>query len=142
MDVKHARKFIVLFSKMWIHAERQNQKTESDCILEEIRKRRKNTNFASPEERRKKFEDQYKELKKTVIDNIPEIWPGLEFGLSALHILNILGCNLPFIGLILGRPSSYKTQIISLLSNWYCVYYTDYLPPSHSFHTAHGHDFA
>ena len=125
MDVKPARKFIVLFSKMWIDAERQNQKTERDCILEEIRKRRKNTNFVSPEEWRKKLEEQYKELKKTVIDNIPEIWPGLEFGLSTLRILNILGCNLPFIGLILGRPSSYKTQIISLLSKWYCVYYTD-----------------
>ena len=105
--------------------ERQQQKTQRDYILEEIRKRRKNTKFSSAEEWQKKLEEQYKELKKVVIDNIPEIWPGLEFELSTLRILNILGCNLPFIGLILGRPSSYKTQIISLLSKWYCAYYTD-----------------
>ena len=33
-------------------------------------------------------------------------------------------CSLPFIGLLLGRPSSCKTQTFSLLREWYCVYYT------------------
>ena len=124
-DVRQAKKFNVLFSKILIDMERQQQKTQRDCILEEIRIRRKNAKFSSVDEWQKKLEEQYKELKKTVIENIPEIWSGLEFELSALRILNILGCNLPFIGLILGRPSSCKTQIISLLSKWYCAYYTD-----------------
>ena len=124
-DIKRAKKFVVLFSKIWIDKERQQQKTQRDYILEEIRNRRRNTKFSSAEEWQKKLEQQYIDLKKMVNDNIPEIWPGLEFGLSTLRILNISGCNLPFIGLILGRPSSYKTQIISLLSKWYCTYYTD-----------------
>ena len=53
------------------------------------------------------------------------MWNGLEFELSVLRILNIYGCTLPFIGILLGRPSSYKTQIISPLRKWYCTYYTD-----------------
>ena len=124
-DVRKARKFNVLFSKILIAMERQQQKTQRDHILEEIRNRQKNTKFSSAEEWQKTLEEQYKELKNVVIEQIPEIWPGLEFELSILRILNILECNLPFIGLILGRPSSYKTQIISLVSKWYCTYYTD-----------------
>jgi DNA-binding transcriptional ArsR family regulator len=56
---------------------------------------------------------------------MPEIWPGLEFELSILRILDIEGCTLPFIGIILGRPSSYKTVIISLLKKWHSTFYTD-----------------
>lgn len=51
--------------------------------------------------------------------------PGLEFELSMLRILSIEGCTLPFIGIILGRPSSYKTVIISLLKKWPNAFYTD-----------------
>jgi DNA-binding transcriptional regulator GbsR (MarR family) len=61
-----------------------------------------------------------------VVDrNIPELWPGLEFELSVLRILNIAGCTLPFIGIILGRPSSTKTVTISLPRKWPCTYYSD-----------------
>ena len=48
--------------------------------------------------------ERFTELHSTVKANIPEIWPGLEFELSSLRILNIQDCNLPFIGIILGRP--------------------------------------
>ena len=125
VDHKTAKKFIALLVKICIEMERQQQKTQRDLVLEEIRNRRKNTKFTSPEEWQRICEEKYRELHKTVIDNIPELWPGLEFELSVLRILNISDCNLPFIGLLLGRPSSYKTQIINLLSEWYCVYYTD-----------------
>lgn len=54
---------------------------------------------------------------------------GLEFELSVLRILNIHGCTLPFIGIMLCRPGSYKTQIINLLTRWYCTYYTDDFTP-------------
>ena len=67
----------------------------------------------------------YGELQQVIKDNIPEMWTGLEFELSMLRILNIHGNTLPFIGLFLARPGSYKTQIISLPSDWYCTYYTD-----------------
>ena len=125
VDHKTAKKFIALLAKLCIETERQQQKTQRDLVLEEIRNRRKNTKFTSPEEWQEKLEEKYRELHKTVIDNIPEIWSGLEFELSVLRILNILDCNLPFIGLLLSRPSSYKTAILNLLTEWYCVYYTD-----------------
>lgn len=124
-NIKVAKKFVVLFSKIWIEVERQQQKTQRDYILEEIRNRRKNSKFMSVEEWQTELQKQYVDLEKIVLANVPEMWPGLEFGLSTLRILNILGCNLPFIGLILGRPISFKTQIINLLSKWYCTYYTD-----------------
>lgn len=124
-DIRKAKKFNVLFSKILIGMERQQQKTQRDHILEEIRNRRKNTKFSSPEEWQKKLKEEYKELMNVVIEQIPEIWSGLEFELSVLRILNISDCNLPFIGLLLSRPSSFKTAILNLLKEWYCVYYTD-----------------
>jgi hypothetical protein len=75
------------------------------------------------------LEERYKELKRIVDTNIPEIWPGLEFALSSLRILNIYGCTLPFIGIILARPSSYKTVVLNLLKPWYCTFYTDSFSP-------------
>jgi predicted transcriptional regulator len=108
-----------------IEIERQNQKTQRDQILEEIRKRRKNSNYTSVEEWQHLMEKKYNELRNTVNSTISELWPGLEFELSAMRILNISGCSLPFISLFLGRASSFKTQTLSLLSGWYCVYYTD-----------------
>jgi predicted transcriptional regulator len=69
------------------------------------------------------------ELHNVVNANIPEIWPGLEFGLSSLRILNIHECTLPFIGIILARPSSYKTVGLNLLKPWYCIFYTDSFSP-------------
>jgi hypothetical protein len=71
----------------------------------------------------------YNELQNVVHANIPEILPGLEFELSSLRILNIHGCTLPFIGIILGRPSSYKTVVLNLLKPWYCTFYTDSFSP-------------
>jgi uncharacterized protein YukE len=67
----------------------------------------------------------YNNLKDVVDKKIPKIWPGLEFGLSSLRILNIDDCTLPMIGILLGRPGSGKTVAISLLSRWLYGYYTD-----------------
>ena len=60
---------------------------------------------------------------------MPEIWPGLEFGLSSLRIQNIEDCTLPLIAILLGRPGSGKTVVITLLSKWICTYYTDNFSP-------------
>ena len=69
--------------------------------------------------------EKYQNLKKVVEDEMPEIWPSFEFELSISRILKIGGCDLPFIGIILGRPSSYKTVVIEILKKWYNTYYTD-----------------
>lgn len=57
--------------------------------------------------------------------NLPNLWPALEFELSILKILNIKNCTLPFAGIILGQPSSLKTQCIELLRSWPNTFYTD-----------------
>ena len=71
------------------------------------------------------LQEKYQNLFNVVQNVMPEIWPGLEFELSILRILNIEGCTLPFIGIILGRPSSYKSVIIELLKGWHNTFYTD-----------------
>ena len=71
------------------------------------------------------LQEKYQNLKKVVDDEMPEIWPSFEFELSISRILKIESCDLPFIGIILGRPSSYKTVVIELLKRWSNTYYTD-----------------
>jgi hypothetical protein len=67
----------------------------------------------------------YHNLKNIIQEKMPEIWLGLEYGLSIMQILKIQGCTLPFIGIILGRPSSYKTVIIELFRSYPNTFYTD-----------------
>jgi len=81
------------------------------------------------EEWRTGLVERYNELRNVVLANIPEVLPGLEFEISSLRILNIHECTLPFIGIILGRPSSYKTIVLNLLKPWYCTFYTDSFSP-------------
>lgn len=125
VDDKTAKKFIVLFGKVWFQTEKRQQQTQRDKILQEIRARREQANFSSVEEWQIALNSKYETLRQVVKENIPEIWTGLEFELSVLRILNLYGNTLPFIGLFLARPGSYKTQTISLLQDWYCTYYTD-----------------
>lgn len=128
-DNKSAKKLIVLLSKVWIDTERQKQQTQRNKVLAEIRDRRSKVKYQSEEEWKIAVEGRYQVLRQVIEDNIPEIWTGLEFELSILRILNIYGNTLPFIGLLLARPGSYKTQITSLLEGWYCTYYTDNFTP-------------
>ena len=99
--------------------------TRRQRAITQILDRRNKTKFTSIEEWQAGLIERYENLRKVVRNNVPEMWNGLEFELSVLRILNIYGCTLPFIGILLGRPSSYKTQIISPLRKWYCTYYTD-----------------
>jgi hypothetical protein len=94
--------------------------------IEQLRQQHKDITF---EEWRSKLLEKYQELKDTINDSMPEIWSGLEFGLSILRILNIKNCTLPFIGLLLGRPSSYKSVDIELIDGWYNTYYSDKFTP-------------
>jgi hypothetical protein len=73
--------------------------------------------------------EKYKNLFKTVNKLIPEIWTPLEFALSVKTILNIKNCTLPFAGIILGAPSSLKSQVIELFNKWKNSYYTDGFTP-------------
>lgn len=68
-------------------------------------------------------------LRKVIKENMPGVWDGLEFELSTLRILNIADCTLPFIGIILGRPSGYKTVIVDRLKDWPFTFHTDKFSP-------------
>ena len=58
-----------------------------------------------------------------------ELWEPLEFALSVKSILNIKHCSLPFAGIILGPPSSFKTAVIELLRSYLNTFYTDSFSP-------------
>jgi hypothetical protein len=102
--------------------EEQKQKNAIEVEIKQLREQNKDLTY---EEWVSRLQDKFQELYTVVHDKMPEIWPGLEFELSTLRVLDIEGCTLPFIGVILGRPSSYKTVIISLLKGWYKAFYTD-----------------
>jgi len=109
--------------------EEQQGKQKEQCatkkILDEINQLREQHPNITFEEWQTKLQGKYQNLYKTVQDTMPEIWPGLEFELSISRILNIEDCTLPFIGIVLGKPSSYKTVIISLMKKWPNTFYTD-----------------
>jgi hypothetical protein len=94
-------------------------------IIEQIKDLKAANAGISSEDWRIGLVRRFETLRKVVDKNIPELWPGLEFELSAMRILNIYGCTLPFIGIILGRPAGGKTHVISLLRKWLHAYYTD-----------------
>ena len=105
------------------------ERDERDKVKDQIKRLKEANAEISRDEWISKLNDKYQKLRNVVDTNIPELWPGLEFVLSILRILDILGCTLPFIGIILGRPSSFKTAIISLLRRWICAYYSDNFTP-------------
>ncbi len=105
------------------------REAEISKVKADIERVRKLNHGISVEVWRTGVEERYKELKRVVDAKIPEIWSGLEFALSSLKILNIHGCTLPFIGIILARPSSYKTVVLNLFKPWYNTFYTDSFSP-------------
>jgi hypothetical protein len=105
--------------------EEQREQNEIQVILDEINQMREQNGNITFEQWRIELQVRYQKLYDTIQNAIPEIWPGLEFELSVLRILNIENCTLPFIGILLGRPSSYKTVIVNLLKKWPYAFYTD-----------------
>lgn len=72
-----------------------------------------------------KTREKYNRLHDVVLDNLPGMWPILEFVLSVKSILNIKDCNLPFAGIVLGPPGSLKTATIQLFRGYKYSFYTD-----------------
>lgn len=94
-------------------------------IIEEIKELKNAHAGISSEDWRTGLVNRFQKLHDIVDSNLPELWPGLEFELSCMRVLNIHGCTLPIIAIILGRPAGGKTQVISLLRKWIYAYYTD-----------------
>ena len=98
---------------------------QKERILDEIKELKATHAGISGDEWRTDLLDRFEKLHRVVCDNIPDLWIGLEFELSCLRVLNIHGCTLPIIAIILGRAAGGKTQVISLLRQWPYAYYTD-----------------
>jgi hypothetical protein len=73
--------------------------------------------------------EKYNYLKTVTVENIPHLWPGLEFALSVKTILNIKDCTLPFAGIILGPSSSNKTVAVEAFRDSPHTFYTDKFSP-------------
>jgi predicted transcriptional regulator len=84
-----------------------------------------------------KLKEKYDNLHKVVSNNLPNLWPALEFALSVKSILNVKDCTLPFAGIILGPPSSLKTVVIELFKGCEYTFHThDFSPRSWVSHNA------
>jgi hypothetical protein len=83
------------------HATEEQQ--QRDSILESIGRLKEQHQNITSEEWISTLQTKYQNLKVVVKEAMPEIWTGLEFVLSVHKILNIQGCTLPFIGIILGK---------------------------------------
>jgi hypothetical protein len=106
--------------------EKQKEQENTKQTLDEIKQLRGLNANLTFEQWQSKLQEKYNNLQDRVRNTMPEIWPGLEFELSVMQILKIQGNTLPFIGIILGRPSSYKTVIIELVKGYPNTFYTDY----------------
>ncbi|WP_148700040.1 hypothetical protein [Candidatus Nitrososphaera evergladensis] len=81
------------------------------------------------EDWQKQLFEKYNKVKEKADALSPHIWPGLDFALSVKMILHIKNCTLPFFGVILGRPSSWKTFIIELFRDAAFTKYSDAFTP-------------
>ena len=66
----------------------------------------------------------YESIKQAMDKDFPNGWPGVEFTLSVMKILNIDDCDLPFAGIMLARSGGLKTLGLDMLVPWTIVYHT------------------
>jgi hypothetical protein len=83
----------------------------------ELKKEREETNF-NYELWQTSVQERYKKVREVTERNFPDAWPLLQFCLAVKSILNIDGCTLPFMGVILAIPSSMKTLVIQLFRKY------------------------
>lgn len=137
--VERIEKFLRLFAELDIKADEAKMEADKliriqeniakERVIDEIKQLKASNAGISSDDWRTGLVSRFGTLQTVVKYNIPELWPGLEFELSGMRILNIHGCTLPLIGIILGRPAGGKTQVISLLRKWPHAYYTDIFTP-------------
>lgn len=133
IDIRSVQQLEIFLSEKLIEKQKelatQNEDptnaTEVQKIRKEIDNFRKSIGHISMDEWQVGVLERHQRLKTAAKANLPNLWPGLEFVLSAKSILNIKGCTLPFAGILLGPPSCLKTVNIELFRKWPQTYYTD-----------------
>ena len=86
--------------------EKQSEQRATKEILDDINRMQEQYTNQTFEEWQSKLLVKYQNLYDIVQEKMPKIWPGLEFELSIMKIQSIEDCTLPFVGIILGEPSS------------------------------------
>ena len=97
----------------------------TNSIFDEIKKDKAANGDVSPETWRITLIKKYTNLMKVIQENLPQLKLQIELQLSVKSILNIKDCTLPLAVIVLGAPSSLKTQGIELFRKWPYTYYTD-----------------
>jgi hypothetical protein len=97
----------------------------TNSIFDEIKKDKAANGDVSPETWRTTLIEKYTNLMKVIQENLPQLKLQIELQLSVKSILNIKDCTLPLAVIVLGAPSSLKTQGIELFRKWPYTYYTD-----------------
>jgi len=96
-------------------------------FLNDVKKLRSQFQEASEpyKEWQSRVSEKYENLEKIFKKHYPEAWIFMEFCLSIKNILNIMGFNLPFMGVLVAAPSSLKTMVIQLFRKYPSTFYTD-----------------
>jgi hypothetical protein len=102
-----------------------SRNVNANAIHDEIKKDKAANGDVSPETWRATLNQKYGNLMKVIQKNLPQLRLQIELQLSVKSILNIKDCTLPLAVIILGAPSSLKTQGIELFRKWPYTYYTD-----------------
>jgi hypothetical protein len=125
------QEIILIISKNWNELINDNGNdtpsgnTNAEAIYDEIRKDKAANGDVSPEKWRIALLEKYNNLKKVIDENLPQLRLQIELQLSVNSILHIKDCTLPMAVIVLGAPSSLKTQGIELFRKWPTTYYTD-----------------
>ncbi len=101
------------------------RESEVDQVEHERLPDKRYDNIISFDQWATKLQQKYNTLYHTVQQNMPHLWPSLEFDLSVKSILHIKDIGQPFAGIILGKPSSLKTVGLEMFRKSQDTYYTD-----------------
>jgi hypothetical protein len=127
------QEIILIISKRWNELTSDNnngndtssRNTNAGAIYDEIRKDKAANGDVPPEKWRITLLEKYNNLMKVIDENLPQLWLQIELQLSVKSILHIKDSTLPLAVIVLGAPSSLKTQGIELFRKWPTTYYTD-----------------
>lgn len=126
------QEIILIISKRWNELingkdtkDSPSTNTNASAIYDEIAKDKAANGDIPPETWRVQLSEKYNNLMRVIDENLPQLRLQIELQLSVKSILNIKSCTLPLAVIVLGAPSSLKTQGIELFRKWPTTYYTD-----------------
>jgi hypothetical protein len=126
------QEIILIISKRWNELiddkdakDSSSTKTNASAIYDEIEKDRAANGEIPSEAWIVQLSEKYNNLMRVIDENLPQLRLHIELELFVKSILNIKSCTLPLAVIVLGAPSSLKTQAIELFRKWPTTYYTD-----------------